>query len=281
MTSDARATIQNAAGRVDSEESFDRLAKVGLVARGVVYLVFGVIAFNLARGDSNAGSPSTEGALGELSGKSYGGILLVLLAVGLACYATACAAGAIRGRGGKRPGESDTSDRVIDAGRAVVNGGLAVVAFRVFQEGRKQADGGSEDEQRFTAQVLDWPAGRWLVVAGALGVAAWGVWQVKKAVTGSFEKGLSFAGVSARARSTLRWFGRAGYTARGAVFLLVSWFLIRAGLDHDPGDAVGIDGALQRVVRADWGPAVLAAIGLGVVAFGLWSIVEGRYRRST
>lgn len=87
--------------------------------------------------------------------------------------------------------------------------------------------------------------------------------------------------LSARVRSGLLWFGRAGFTARGLVFLLVSWFLVRAGLDHNPGDAVGMDGALRRVVEAEWGPALLTAVGLGVVAFGCWSIVEARYRRSS
>ena len=281
MSSDAREAIGDAAGQVDADESFDRLAQVGLTARGVVYLIFGLIVWNLARGDDDAGNPSTEGALAELAGKSYGGVLLILLAVGLASYALACAAGAIRGTGGKRPGESDTTDRIVDAGRAVVNASLALLAFRVFQEGREEPDTGSGTEQRFTAQVLDWPAGRWLVVGGALALAGWGLWQIKKAVTGSFEKGLSLASLSPRGRSAVRWFGRVGYAARGVVILLVSWFLVQAGLDHEAGDAVGIDGALQRVVRADWGPALLSAVGVGVVAFGCWSIVEGRYRRSS
>lgn len=281
MNTDAREEIATTVERIDADETFDRLAQVGLAARGVVYLTFGIIVFNLARGDDGAGSPSAEGALGELAGKSYGGALLLLLAIGLASYSAACAAGAIRGSGGKRPGESDTSDRVVDAGRAVVNAGLALAAFRIFQEGRDAADTGSEEEQRFTAQLLDWPGGRWLVVAVAVAVAAWGCSQIKKAVTGSFEKGLSLGSLSARVRSGLLWFGRAGFTARGLVFLLVSWFLVRAGLDHNPGDAVGMDGALRRVVEAEWGPALLTAVGLGVVAFGCWSIVEARYRRSS
>lgn len=281
MDTDARRTIDTTVGQMDAEENFDRLARIGLMARGIVYLTFGIIVFNLARGDDDAGRPSTEGALGELAGKSYGGVLLLLLAIGLASYSAACAAGAIRGSGGKRPGRSDTSDRVVDAGRAVVNASLALAAFRVFQEGREAADTGSDEEQRLTAQVLDWPGGRWLVVTVGVGVAAWGCWQIKKAVTGSFEKGLSLGALSARVRSALLWSGRAGYTARGLVFLLISWFLVRAGLDHDPGDAVGMDGALRRVVDADWGPTLLTAVGLGVVAFGCWSIVEARYRRSS
>lgn len=281
MNGSARSTVENAVDQVDTDESFDLLARIGLVARGIVYLVLGVIVWNLARGDDDAGKPSTQGALGELAGKPFGGVLLVLLTVGLAAYAAACAAGAIRGTGGKRPGESDTSDRIVDAARAIVNGGLAVVAFRVFQDGRKEADSGSETEKQFTAEVLDWPGGRWLVVAGALALAGWGCWQIKKAVTGSFEKGLSLGSLSSRAQSSVRWLGKAGYAARGIVFLLVAWFLARAGLDHEAGDAVGIDGALLRVVHASWGPPLLAAVGVGLFAFGCWSIVEGRFRRSS
>lgn len=280
MDADARAKIESTVGDLDVEENLDWLARIGLTARGVVYLVFGIIVFNLSRGDDDAGDPSTEGALGELAGKSYGGALLLGLTIGLACYAAACAAGAIRGRGGRRSGESDRSDRLLDAGRSVVNASLALAAFRVFQEGREAANSGSNEEQRFTAQVLDWPGGRWLVVAVAVGVVAGGCWQLKKAVTGSFVDGLWLTTASSRIRTVLVWLGRAGYAARGMVFLLVGWFLARAGIDHDPGDAVGIDGALRRVVEADWGLAVLTAVGIGFVAFGCWSMVEARFRGS-
>lgn len=266
---------------VDAEDGLDAAARIGLVARGLVYVVFGLIAFNLARGDDNSGEPSTKGALAELSGKPYGGALLVLLAVGLACYAVACAAGAIRGHGGKRAGHSDTGDRLLDAGRAVVNGALAVLAYRVFRSGRDEVEQGSETEQELTARILDWPLGRWLVIAVGLVLAGRAVWQVRKAFTGSFEKGLSLTSLSHGWCEAVRWLGRVGYVARGMVFVLVAWFLVQAGLDHDAGDAVGIDGALQRVVRADWGPTVLAGIGIGVIAFGLWSAVEARFRIKT
>ena len=166
----------------------------------------------------------------------------------------------------------------MDAGRAVVNAALAVVAYRVFRDGREEAGSGSDTEQQFTAEVLDWPAGRWLVVGVGLALAGRAVWQVKKAVTGSFEKGLSLGSLSSRGRGAVLWLGRAGYAARGVVFALVAWFLVQAGLDHEAGDAVGIDGALKRVADADWGPPVLALVGIGVIAFGCWSIVEARFR---
>lgn len=278
-TAKARSTITRAAREADEEEGLRLAARIGLIARGVVYVIFGIIAFNLARGDSSSGDPSTKGALGELAGKSYGAVLLVLLGVGLALYALACAVAAVRGHGGKKPGESDTTDRLADAGRAVVNGSLSAVAFKVLADGRREAGSGSKTEKQFTARVLDWPGGPLIVGAAALAVVGWGLWQLKKAYTASFVKGLHFGSISERARRIVIGLGRAGYAARGVVFVLVGWFLIHAALDHQPDDAVGIDGALRRLIDASYGPFALALVGLGVIAFGLWSVAEGWFRR--
>lgn len=259
----------------------DGLARIGLVARGIVYLIVGLIAINLAFGDREA-SADSGGALQALADQPYGTLLLAALAVGVACYALTCALGAIRGRGGKKAGESDTKDRLLDAWRAVVNGAIALAAARlVLGSGSSSTGGGDKQEEQLTAQILDLPFGVVLVVAGGLGAIAFGAMQVRKAITRKFVKGLDFSRLpDARARR-VEIFGVAGYIARGVVAAVIGVFLIQAALQHDPDEAVGIDGALSELARSGPGPILLVAVALGVMAFGLWSMVEAWLRRPT
>ncbi len=259
------------------DQWLDHAARVGLVARGAVYVIFGLICFGVARGDRSE-EASSQGALAELSERSFGNALLVLLAIGLGLYALICALGAVRGYGGKRAGESDTKDRVLDAFRAVVNGSLALVAVKIVTDGPQAASGGSQQEQHITARVLDWPGGQWLVGGIGLAIIAAGAVQLKKALTRSFVKGLDLQEASPAVRSKVEWLGVTGYIARGVVFALVGWFLLQAALDHQPDDAVGVDGALKRLVVEPYGPILLILVAVGVIAFGCWSFVEARYR---
>src|SRR6476659_2992580 len=140
--SDSGPTALNSVGG----QWVDRAAQIGLVARGVVYVVFGIIAFDIATGD-HSGKPSSQGALTEMAQQPYGTWLLGIVALGLFAYAVACALGAIRGRGGKKAGESDTKDRVMDAGRAVINASLAVYAVKILMDGRSSSGSGNTESK--------------------------------------------------------------------------------------------------------------------------------------
>ncbi len=220
----------------------DTAARIGLTARGLVYVVMGLIVASVARGD-RSDSPSTRGAIGTISEQSYGKVLLVIVILGLGCYVLTCVLGAIRGYGGKKSGESDTSDRLLDAGRAVINGGLAVAAARALGGDRSKTKGG-RTEKKATGKVLDLPGGRALVVIAGLAVIGAAVSQARKAVKRSFLKGLSLEEASVRTRQTVELLGVAGYASRSFVYFATGAFLARAGLHQDPNEANGIDGAL-------------------------------------
>ncbi len=257
----------------------DGLARAGLVARGVVYVIVGLIALQLAFGEHDR-SADARGAIATLSDQPFGTVLLVLVAAGLACYTAACALGALRGYGGKKAGESDTKDRLSDAGRAVVNGGLTVAAVSVLA-GSGSGGGGDSKEKQLTARVLEWPFGKALVVIVGLVIIGFGAVQVRKALKRSFTKGLDFGRLPPGLGRRAEGLGVPGYLARGAVDAVVGVFLVQAALHYDPDEAVGIDGALARLARSGPGPVILVLLAAGLVAFGLWSMVEGWARRST
>ena len=244
-----------------------------------MYIVFGLIAFDLATGD-HSGKPSSQGALTEMAQQPYGTWLLGVVALGLFLYAVACALGAIRGRGGKKAGESDTKDRVMDAGRAVVNAGLAVYAVKILLDGRSSSGSGNT-ESKATAMVLDWPGGQVIVSLIGLAIIAAGIAQWRKAYKQKFTEGLALEEASDKTRRVVTKLGTVGYIARGIVFALVGAFLVNAALDYNPDEAVGVDGALLELAGKAYGPWILGFVGVGTIAFGVWSAVEARYRKPT
>jgi hypothetical protein len=72
--------------------------------------------------------------------------------------------------------------------------------------------------------------------------------------------------------------GAVGHLARGVVFTLIGVFVIRAALQYDPKEAIGLDGALQKLARADYGPYLLGLTAVGLIAYGVYCLVDARYR---
>ena len=109
-----------------------------------------------------------------------------------------------------------------------------------------------------------------------LGVA---LYQGYRAVTHSFLKDSKTEQMSP---ATRRWIGRigtVGHLARMVVFGLVGAFLVKAAVDYNPSAAVGLDGALAKVVDRSYGSYLLGIVAAGLVAFALYSLSDARYRR--
>ena len=77
------------------------------------------------------------------------------------------------------------------------------------------------------------------------------------------------------------WGGRAGvlgHVARFVVFGLIGVFVLKAAIDYKPKDAIGLDGALQKLVHASYGPFLLGLTAAGLVAYGIYCLVDARLR---
>jgi hypothetical protein len=259
--------------KVARSSGFEWLARAGFVARGLIYGLIGILAIKLALG---AGGKTTDqaGALKTISQQPFGQVLLILVAIGLAGYALWRLIHALIGHG---PENSDsTFDRVAALGSGIVYAGLCAIAIEILLGSGGSSSG---DTHRTTAGVFGWPAGTWLVgIAGAvlIGVA---LYQGYRGLSKDFLKDSKTEEMSPTIRSWIKWIGTFGHLARMVVFGLVGVFLIKAAIDFNPNKAVGLDGALAKLAHNSYGPFLLGLVAAGLIAFGVYSLSDARYRR--
>lgn len=250
------------------------LARWGLVSKGGLYVLVGVIAVNVSVGGGER-VRDRAGALSALSDEWYGKLLVGALAIGLLGYAIWRFAEAALGRpleGGEKEGWLKRLGYVARGAWYLGLFGIAASALAGANES------GSGKEDRYTARVLEWPLGRWLVIAvgaGILGAAAFNLWR---GLTGSFRKKLKLREMGRWEQRAFVALGVIGYLARAVVFGLIGFFLVRAAWQYDPKEAIGLDGALAKVLRQDYGDTLLALVAGGLIAFGLYCWAEARYR---
>lgn len=274
-------TAGRAARRAANSDWVDRLARLGFVSRGVVYAVIGLLALNIAwRGTSGDASASKEGALREIAERSFGRTLLLVLAVGLAGYALWRLSEAAWGKRDEDDEAKRSAKRLLSAGKAGAYLVLLASTLRFVAEGPSAAGGGGdEQEQTMTARVLDWPGGRALAIAVGIGLLGGGLYVVYRAVAQKFDKRLDTSDMGPITGRVVDVAGTCGLIARGLVFALVGFVLVKAALDHEPQEAKGIDGTLKLIAAQTYGTVLLTATALGLIAYGIYSLAEARYRQ--
>jgi hypothetical protein len=250
---------------------FRWLARAGFAARGVVYVIMGILAIKLALGNSGT-SANQQGAMRAIAQQPFGKVLLVLVAIGLGGYSLWRLARAALGHG---PEDSDSGfDRVAAFASGGVYAGLCAIAVEILL-----GSGSSGGAKKTTAGVFGWPAGTWLVGIAGVVLIGVGLYQGYRGISKDFLKDSKTEQMSARTRRWVEWIGTFGHLARAVVFCLVGVFLIKAAVDYNPDKAVGLDGALAKVDHASYGPFLLGLIAAGLIAFGTYSLSDARFRR--
>lgn len=253
------------------------LARLGYVAKGIVYLIIGSLAA-LAAFTGGGKTTDSGGAFEAILSKSYGKLLLGAVAVGLLGYAIWRIVQAVKDTENKGADAKGIAVRGGYFGSGIIHASLALTAARmVFGSG--SSGSGDASSKEWTATLLEQPFGQWLVGAVGLGIVAFGLSQIYKAYTTKFREKLNTGEMSESVETFATRFGQIGLVARGIVFGIIGAFLVSAAFNSNAGEARGLSGALRALEQQSYGQLLLGVVALGLIAYGFYMFVQARYRR--
>jgi hypothetical protein len=266
-----RSAVKQAAGN----PLLQLLERLGYVVRGALYAVMGLLAFGFALGVGGGQTTDLTGSLLFLIGNPFGKLVLIVAATGLAAYSLWGFVRAIY----------DPLHRGSDAGGyaarlGFVSSAVSYAAIVIFAIQLLRGSGGAGDGTKMMiAAILTHPGGGSLTVIIGLVAIMVAFGQFLEAYRATFQEDLKSAEMSASQRDVAIGLGRFGMFARGVVFVVIGWFLVQAGLHHDPSQVQGFGGAFQFLVGQPFGRVLLGIIALGFVALGLHSFACARWIR--
>ncbi len=272
MRSTTTARASGTARRASGSPAARALARAGLTARGIIYILIGWVAILVALGQTSR-SADQQGALQLLASKPYGVVLLWLLGIGFAGYALWRLSETAFGVTGEGPGAGPRLKSLI---RALVYAGFAYLTFQIISGTHASQSGKQQD---LTGKLMHHAGGRWLVGIIGLIIVIAGVTLVIEGVRRKFLKYLQLGQMSPRTRRIVERLGMIGTAARGVVFALAGVLVIEAAITHKPGRAGGIDKALLTLRGQQFGEFLLILAALGLIIFGIYGLCEARWRR--
>ena len=255
-----------------------RLGRFGYAAKGVVYVLIGSLAAYGAYQGGGDGPTDSRGALTQVVGQPYGRVMLGVVAVGLAAYALWRFAQAFRDTEDKGTSWKGLAVRFGYACIGVVYAGLSYSTVQLIL-GHGAGKGSDESSKEWAALFFTLPLGRLAVGLAGLAVVGFGVYQCYKAFTAKFRRKWKRREMSEQTRSLATRAGQVGLVSRGVVFGIIGIFLVQAALRARADEVRGLSGALRALEQQPYGPYVLGAVALGLVAYGLYMFIEARYRR--
>lgn len=253
----------------------ERLARLGYASVGVVYMIVGTLAAMaaLGRGGSTGGQ---KDAFALILRQPFGKVALGVIALGLLGYTVWRLVSAFNDSEHRGSDAKGIALRLGSAGRGLIYAGIAMSVLRYMTRGTSGSQGGDQQAKHWTARLLEQPFGPWLVAAVGLGIVAYGAYQLYAAWDAKLSKRISLGEMDDRVRRKVVAISRFGIGARGIVFFVIGGSLVLAGFRHNPAAAHGTSGALQALPQP-----LLALVGFGLIAYGVYALVNARYRRIT
>lgn len=255
-----------------------RIAQVGLTAKAILYCLLGILAllasFELGKPGEEVDRKSVFLFIENLF---LGRVLLGLLAVGLACYCLWRLLQAVKDTEAKGSGLKGIIYRMRYAASGMFYSLLALLAAKL-------AIGDIEDDdslrETFTQLVLHKPLGQWVLAAVAAVIALAGAYQVYQGFSGRYRKKIIAAGWKDDAEATLINAGMIGYIARGIVWIILGYLLLQTALFAQSGKAEKVTNVFRFLGSFSYGSYLLGSIALGLLCYGLFLLMEAKFRRS-
>lgn len=277
MTSQSTAGsgAESTAEQARNHPALEWLAKIGTAVYGVMYVVVGWLALQIAFGHSD-GKASGSGALRQIAQQQFGEVLLWVAGVGFLALVVWKACEALAGHPEKDGGELAAA-RAASAGKALVFALLAVLAFQTITG--STGGGGGSSEEGITAKVLRLPFGPGIVVGLGLAIIGYGVFSVYKGLSDKWRRSLELEGSTGDLGTAITVLARVGHTSRGIAFGVIGGLFVWAGFTHDAEKSGGLDQALLKLRDAPFGKVPLVAVAIGLVCYGVFNVAKAWYLR--
>lgn len=259
----AADSAQDTGQQAVASKPFRLLLTVGLICYGVVHILVGYIALQIAWGGGGQDQEASQkGALAELSGQPFGAVLLWIVVIGLFALTIWQGIEAIWGHRDRPAGMKRIRKQLGSGGRAV---SYAVIAIAAVSTLLGSGGSGGSSEESLSARLMSNPLGRLLVIAIGITIIVLGVRLVRRGIEKKFTEDLA-GGVGP---NVVR-LGQAGYIVKGIAFAIVGGLFGWAGITYDAEKAGGLDDALRTVHGAPFGAILLTVMASGLIAFGIY-----------
>lgn len=250
------------------------LARFGFAAKGIVYGLMGLLALLAATGLQGGKTTDKQEAVHTLQDLPGGPILLGLIALGLLGYIVWRLVQAVRDTEDKGSDAKGIARRVGYAASGLVYAGLAWYAAKLAMSSAS-GSGGASTRQTLTGKVLSWPGGEWIIVLVGLATIGVGLYQMYQAYSGRFHKHVKGSDIPSGQQDKVYRLGQIGYTARGIVLGITGYFFVQAGMQSRASATGDTEQAFDLL--ASMGPSVLGIVALGLMAYGLYMLVQAKY----
>lgn len=250
-----------------------QVARTGLISKGIVYVLLGALGFMAAfeiGGQSNKETDKT-GVFHSVKDFPGGMIILILLTAGLVCYSIWRVIQAFSKQGSA---EIKWPKRARYFFSGLVYLSLAFTAVKMIFETNKN---NGDNNQYWTSQILHHPFGQWMIGLLALLLAGVGIYQVYYGFSEKYMKHVQKLNLHKSGSSPMLRAGKIGYISRGIVWLILAWLMMQAALHNNSSEAGDTGKAFEFIEDSSFGSYLLGALGIGLIAYGVFNFIRARY----
>jgi len=261
------------------------MIRLGYAARGAMYFMVGALAALAAAGAGGSVS-GIRGSMHRVLSEPLGEVVVFIVTLGLAGHALWCLIQAVfdpewRMRIRHAPQNDGQARRagyrITRFFEALVHVAMVAGAIGLITGSRGPTHESSAE--RWTAWLMSFPMGVWLVGAVGAGVVGFGVFEIARAWRVKLDAMISLQELTPPLRMMMVSISRFGIAARGAVYAIIGGWLIAAAKGANAREAKGLGAAMRDLHARPFGRYLLAIVAAGLVAFGMYEMLRAGYRR--